>query len=555
MESRSADDPEPASGRHQTHMMKSRPRLLSRSWPWQIVGLASLAWFLLRVVPKPARASYPCQRAAAPLAAGFIVWLTALVSSAAALRQAWRRFEVARLASGTALVCVGLAAIVAAFLSSPSAGVSAWVPGEGPNNPMGVAKGIHPGRVVWVRTAAAVKWDGKTGNWYDDSRGNQKNISGMLSKGIRWLTGKNADEDAWVAIFKYYNSTHGRGSVGYRKGETVAIKPNLVTCFEYDNSGYTSKSVDNDAHLLYALVDQLVNKAGVPAAKISIYTATSLLSPGLGDQLVPDYIYNKIRSNAAFKRVRFYDTVGAHGRLKAGVSSHVISWSVPGATAFETDHIATVPANSTYHINFAVLKSHASNAVSLCAKNFGGSFCRSFGAANSPGHNFLDLHQYMNNGAVSGDQPGQYRSLVDLAGHRDLGGKTVLYLIDGLWGGNLPAGWDGRPEKWNTCGIANDWPKSLFASFDPVAIDSVALDFCYQQYSVTQAFLHGDDYLHEMALADNPPSGIVYAPSNDGVRLASLGVHEHWNNAVDKKYSRNLSPAGTGVELVKSGPK
>jgi hypothetical protein len=31
----------------------------------------------------------------------------------------------------------------------------------------------------------------------------------------------------------------------------------------------------------------------------------------------------------------------------------------------------------------------------------------------------------------------------------------------------------------------------------------------------------------------------------------SLGVHEHWNNAIDKQYSRNLDPnEGQGIELV-----
>jgi hypothetical protein len=36
--------------------------------------------------------------------------------------------------------------------------------------------------------------------------------------------------------------------------------------------------------------------------------------------------------------------------------------------------------------------------------------------------------------------------------------------------------------------------------------------------------------------------------------LTSLGVHEHWNNATDKKYTRNLSSSGTGIELVSSRP-
>lgn len=41
-----------------------------------LIGLIALVWFLLRVIPKPQRASYPCQRAAFPLATGFVIWIT-----------------------------------------------------------------------------------------------------------------------------------------------------------------------------------------------------------------------------------------------------------------------------------------------------------------------------------------------------------------------------------------------------------------------------------------------------------------------------------------------
>lgn len=60
-----------------------------------------------------------------------------------------------------------------------------------------------------------------------------------------------------------------------------------------------------------------------------------------------------------------------------------------------------------------------------------------------------------------------------------------------------------------------------------------------------------DNYLHEGALSDNPPSGTFYDPEADGTQLASLGVHEHWNNATDKLYSLNLN-TGEGIELVRA---
>jgi hypothetical protein len=50
------------------------------------------------------------------------------------------------------------------------------------------------------------------------------------------------------------------------------------------------------------------------------------------------------------------------------------------------------------------------------------------------------------------------------------------------------------------------------------------------------------------ALAHDPPSKTVYDPERDGIRCRSLGVHEHWNNGTDKKYSRNLGKAH-GIEL------
>ena len=58
-----------------------------------------------------------------------------------------------------------------------------------------------------------------------------------------------------------------------------------------------------------------------------------------------------------------------------------------------------------------------------------------------------------------------------------------------------------------------------------------------------------EDYLHEAAEANNPASGTFYDPDNDGNSLASLGVHEHWNNPTDKQYSRNLG-TGNGIELL-----
>ena len=60
-------------------------------------------------------------------------------------------------------------------------------------------------------------------------------------------------------------------------------------------------------------------------------------------------------------------------------------------------------------------------------------------------------------------------------GHSHLGGKTLLYVIDGLYPGKHSV--ERVPRKWELPPFLGRWASSLLASQDPVAIDSVGLDF------------------------------------------------------------------------------
>ncbi len=137
-------------------------------------------------------------------------------------------------------------------------------------------------------------------------------------------------------------------------------------------------------------------------------------------------------------------------------------------------------------------------------------------------------------------------------GHKSLGGKELLYLIDGIF-----------TSKRNEVGMIkfttldNDWCSSLFISQDPVAIQSVGTDILCNEPNVTDnnpSFIEDlDNFLIESALAGNPPSGFKYDPENDGTFIQeSFGVHEHWNNAKERKYSRNLGKK-EGIELITAG--
>ena len=95
---------------------------------------------------------------------------------------------------------------------------------------------------------------------------------------------------------------------------------------------------------------------------------------------------------------------------------------------------------------------------------------------------------------------------------------------------------------------------SVLASQDPLAIDSVVVDILRNE-PLMASNISGqgvDNYLHEAAQAGSPPSGTFYDPGVTGTRLTPLGVHEHWNNATNRLYSRNLGRS-EGIELIPAG--
>jgi len=74
-----------------------------------IIGLLSLIWFLIRVIPKPSRAAYPCQRAAFPFASAFVIWLTGILASSYLYVKAKRSWKQSNryLAAGLFVLALG----------------------------------------------------------------------------------------------------------------------------------------------------------------------------------------------------------------------------------------------------------------------------------------------------------------------------------------------------------------------------------------------------------------------------------------------------------------
>ena len=505
-------------------------------------GFGALIWFLIRVIPKPSRANYPCMKAAAPLASYFVITCSGSLFSMPFFKKAKdRRGKILRVVLTAVLVCGAAYGLITLGVQrvQKTNGLITLDDLEGPNRPMGAGKGIFPGRVVWVHDADATDEDyNGGGDWFSSKRTDLEVVQAMFSKGMQNLTGTENDADAWDALFRNFNEEHERGDRGYEKGEKIAIKINLNGTYQGDENINTSPQV------CYSLLDHLVNVVGVSQSDISI-----------GDTNVPPNpkMYRLVLDN--FPRVNFYDRIG---RYKSPQPSR-------GNVIFASDGGKSNPLprsylEASYLINVPVFKKHHRAGISLAAKNHFGSVA----AFNENGawdwHYGLPVPEGgadMSNGGY-----GVYRCLVDFMGHKDLGGKTLLYLVDGLWGS---VNWGHPAVKWRMSPFNGDWPSSLFLSQDPVAVESVGFDFLFHEFDRDNPAEgkydprddHGpfphypgvDDYLHQAADSQNWPAGFVYDPENDGTPIGSLGVHEHWNNAVDKKYSRNLGKS-EGIELV-----
>ena len=143
------------------------------------------------------------------------------------------------------------------------------------------------------------------------------------------------------------------------------------------------------------------------------------------------------------------------------VGSNVIFYSDRGEFVKDSaDRMYQQMYEADYMINIAALKSHIRAGITLFGKTHFGSHTELGASHLHPG-----LVSPGDNGAGENQGYGIYRVLVDLLGHEHLGGKTVINILDGLWGGSEHELY--RPRKWNMAPYNDDYTSSIFASFAP----------------------------------------------------------------------------------------
>ncbi len=409
-----------------------------------------------------------------------------------------------------------------------------------PLKPIGEARGVHPGRVVWVHDPEVTDWEGPgDGHWYQDNHTKQNRADQMVARAVCDLAGDGTPRNAWDKLFRHFNRVRGKGDVGYRPGEKVVIKPNWVGMIWREGAvdPETYKLVKRHDYMntapqmIVALLRQLVGVAGVAEADISVCDTLAYL--------VNEY-YEILHGE--YPKVQYEDYAGRFGRIQVQQSTAPFYWSCrpQGVTP---DFVPQCFAEAEYLINFANLKAHTGAGVTLCAKNHFGSLVRW-----PVQKGYYDMHLASFSRATQ-----VYRELVDLMGHAQLGGKTVLCLMDGLYPGKHPID-PRRAGGHHRRSTANGPPVCWLPKTPSPSIPSGSTSSGPSGTTTRIARARTTTCTRPRWRTIRPPvpstTPITPRPTSDSPASASTST----GTTPRKRSTRRNLEAGEGIELVAAGP-
>lgn len=300
-------------------------------------------------------------------------------------------------------------------------------------------------RVVRAYDRNATSWNYQASYYFDFI--DQAAVDQMFISGLQALTGARSPREACQRLMPTYQA-----------GDKIAIKINL------NNNANQSNEIDATAPVLNAVLLALIVVNGVPEADIYIYDVS---------RAIPTYrIRNRVPWNVSY--------VEAGDALAQADPNAPIQFRGIG-----TQYCPFVLTQAAHLIDLPLFKDHLFVLATMGMKNH-------FGTTR-PGPSYLHspIHQ----------------NLSDLNATPHIRDKTRLIVGDALFG-VYTGGPYGVPQQWATFpGGPN--PNSLFLGIDPVATESVMID-----YLIAEELHHGitpksHEYLH------------------DAMDYNGLGVHEH----------------------------
>lgn len=294
---------------------------------------------------------------------------------------------------------------------------------------------------------------------------NEGVVASMLDRGLRELTDSRSTGQAWRKLLPNLSTDH-----------TFAIKMNMNNASF--NEKITTNRMDQTMPLVNAVLDDLVNKLGVPEQQITILDASRWFHPVI------------MKARCKFPKVKWVDHKGDPWDKNESVTFTKDKPTLDRRKQSGNFWMPKAYTQSDHILNLCLMKRHGCGIT--------GAMKNHFGSIPSPSC----LHEKI----------GDRSYIADLCSTPSIKNKVRLNIADALfanWHNNVWA-----PRLWKT--FPQESPNSLLLGTDPVALDSVMLD-----HIISEIEAQGQEY--KWLLESTSHHGFLeYAMSHH-----KLGVHEH----------------------------
>jgi len=315
-------------------------------------------------------------------------------------------------------------------------------------------------RVIRVQSSDIIMKDFQPANYLDfiDS----EKLNKVLEEGLIKLTGKKDIKSAWLDILKNYQS-----------GDKIAIKPN----FNSINHGlaYTITS----PQLINAVVKQLVEIVEVKPQNIYVYDLCKEINHDIVRKSIhyPVQYVERMDNRTLIEKIKNrlrYGPASADRSAEIEMRETILSEAGKRLQCYnpkvivQAQHLINMPllTNHIYIVNSGAMKNH-------------------YGTVR-----FSNNESY----PVSLHGPVLNKSITDINRNPHIKNKTRIIIADGIFG-VFDRGEGPGKQPWKT--FNNEFPKSIFLSRDPVAIDSVMASFVARERKSRKLAVLSHDYLEE----------------------------------------------------------
>jgi uncharacterized protein (DUF362 family) len=317
-------------------------------------------------------------------------------------------------------------------------------------------------QVIRVQSPEIILKDFTAAN-YLDFIDNEK-LNKVLEEGLIRITGKNDVISAWLDIL-----------INYRSGDKIAIKPN----FNSLNHGlmYTITS----PQLINAVVKQLVDIVKVQPQNIYVYDLCKEITHDIVRKSIhyPVQYVERMDSRTLIEKIKLrlrYGPASADRSAEIEMRENILDEAGNRLQCY----IPRVIVQAHHLINMPLLTNHIYIVNSGAMKNHYGTV------------RFSNDEAY----PVALHGPVLVKSVADINRNPHIKNKTRIIIADGIFG-VFDRGEGPGKQPWKT--LNNAFPKSIFFSRDPVAIDSVMASFVARERKSRKLAVLSHDYLEEAA--------------------------------------------------------